>query len=117
MDVIAAGAALAGNPLPDTLPKTLPDSLEKRLDLLIRTLNEAEIADKSIDIVREIKELHVILRSLRELAAPAEQRARRLVVVWGGSGGRGGRSASAAGPGKLSTARNAAAKPANPTDE
>ena len=51
MDVIAAGAALAGNPLPDTLPKTLPDSLEKRLYLLIRTLNEAEIADKSIDIV------------------------------------------------------------------
>ena len=104
----AAGSARAGTPLPNTLPKTLLDSLEKRLDLLSRTLNEAEIADKSIDIVREIKELHAILRSLRELAAPAEQSARRLVGVWG---------ASAAGPGTLSTARKAAAKPVNLTNE
>ncbi len=104
----AAGSARAGTSLPNTLPKTLLDSLEKRLDLLSRTLNEAEIADKSIDIVREIKELHAILRSLRELAAPAEQSARRLVVVWG---------ASAAGPGTLSTARKAAAKPVNLTNE
>lgn len=104
----AAGSARAGTSLPNTLPKTLLDSLEKRLDLLSRTLNEAEIADKSIDIVREIKELHAILRSLRELAAPAEQSARRLVVVWG---------ASTAGPGTLSTARKAAAKPVNLTNE
>ena len=54
-----------------TLPGKLPDSLEKRLDLLSRTLDDAEIADKSIDIVREIKELHAILRSFREAAAPA----------------------------------------------
>ena len=113
----AAGSARAGTSLPNTLPQTLLDSLEKRLDLLSRTLNEAEIADKSIDIVREIKELHAILRSLRELAAPAEQSARRLVVVWGGSAGQSGRSASAAGPGTLSTARKAAAKPVNLTNE
>ena len=52
-----------------------------------------------------------------ELAAPAEQSARRLVVVWGGSAGQSGRSASAAGPGTLSTARKAAAKPVNLTNE
>ena len=34
-----------------TLPGKLPDSLEKRLDLLSRTLDDAEIADKSIDIL------------------------------------------------------------------
>ena len=85
-----------------TLPGKLPDSLEKRLDLLSRTLDDAEIADKSIDIVREIKELHAILRSYREAAAPAEPPARRLVVVWGGPASRG---ASSSGPGVASTAR------------
>lgn len=109
----AAGSVRAGRSLPNTLPKALLDSLEKRLDLLSRTLNEAEIAGKSIDIVREIKELHTILRSLRELAAPAEQSARRLVVVWGAPAGQSGRG----GPGTLSTPREAAAKPANLTNE
>ena len=37
--------------------RALLDSLELRLDLLTRTLNEAEISEKSIDIVKEIKEL------------------------------------------------------------
>lgn len=36
----------------------LLDSLEQRLDLLTRTLSAADIAEKSIDIVKEIKELH-----------------------------------------------------------
>ena len=86
---------------PPTPPAKLLDSLEKRLDLLSRTLDDAEIAEKSIDIVREIKELHMILRSLRE-AAPAEAPDRRLVVVWGGPASRG---ASSAGPGVTSAAR------------
>ena len=33
----------------------LLDSLEQRLDLLTRTLSAADIAEKSIDIVKEIK--------------------------------------------------------------
>ena len=60
----------------------LLDSLEQRLDLLTRTLGEAEIAGKSIDIVKEIKELHAILRSLREEDAPDAPP--KVVVVWGG---------------------------------
>lgn len=88
--------------LPSTPPAKLLDSLEKRLDLLSRTLDDADIAEKSIDIVREIKELHTILRSLREAAAPAEQAPRRLVVVWGVPARLG---ASSDGPGVTSAAR------------
>lgn len=60
----------------------LLDSLEQRLDLLTRTLSAADIAEKSIDIVKEIKELHAILRSLRD-DEPTEAEP-RMVVVWGG---------------------------------
>ena len=60
----------------------LLDSLEQRLDLLTRTLSAADIAEKSIDIVKEIKELHAILRSLRD-DSPSDGPS-RLVVVWGG---------------------------------
>ena len=60
----------------------LLDSLEQRLDLLTRTLSAADIAEKSIDIVKEIKELHTILRSLRDDAPP--ETPPRMVVVWGG---------------------------------
>ena len=88
--------------LPSTPSAKLLDSLEKRLDLLSRTLDDAEITEKSIDIVREIKELHAILRSLREAPLLAEQAPRRLVVVWGGPGDRG---ASSDGPGVTSAAR------------
>ncbi|MTJ91731.1 MAG: hypothetical protein F8N36_02540 [Desulfovibrio sp.] len=60
----------------------LLDSLEQRLDLLTRTLSAADIAEKSIDIVKEIKELHAILRSLRDDVSPDTPP--RMVVVWGG---------------------------------
>ena len=60
----------------------LLDSLEQRLDLLTRTLSAADIAEKSIDIVKEIKELHAILRSLRDDTPP--ETPPRMVVVWGG---------------------------------
>ncbi|MCH5144411.1 hypothetical protein [Desulfovibrio sp. UIB00] len=60
---------------------TLLDSLGQRLDLLTSTLSAADIAEKSIDIVKEIKELHAILRSLRDEASPDAPP--RMVVVWG----------------------------------
>jgi hypothetical protein len=60
----------------------LLESLEQRLDQLTATLNAAEIAEKSIDIVKEIKELHAILRSIREVETP--ERPQKVVVVWGG---------------------------------
>jgi len=69
--------AAAGPALPDALLH----SLENRLDLLIRTLNEAEISGKGMDIVKEIKELHSILQSRQN--ARADSRPQRLVVVWG----------------------------------
>ena len=61
----------------------LLDSLEQRLDLLTRTLSAADIAEKSIDIVKEIKELHAILRSLRDDTPP--ETPPRMVVVWRGA--------------------------------
>lgn len=79
--------------------KALLESLEKRLDLLANTLDVAEIAEKSVEIVKEIKELHGILRSMREPHTAATQ---RLVVVWGGPEQQG---ASASGPGRLATLR------------
>lgn len=67
---------------PATRTAPLLDSLEQRLDLLTRTLSAADIAEKSIDIVKEIKELHAILRSLRDDTPP--EAPPRMVVVWGG---------------------------------
>lgn len=55
--------------------------LERRLDLLADTLDAAAIADKSMDVVREIREVHALLRSLNEAAAPDQGRG-RLVVSW-----------------------------------
>lgn len=60
----------------------LLDSLEQRLDVLTSTLSAADIAEKSIDIVKEIKELHGILRSLRDEGGA--EGPRKIVVVWGG---------------------------------
>lgn len=55
--------------------------LERRLDLLTDTLDAAAVADKSMDVVREIREIHALLRSLSETAAQDAGRG-RLVVVW-----------------------------------
>lgn len=75
-------AAAQTRTVKDRKSRPLLDSLEQRLDLLTRTLNEAEISGKSIDIVKEIKELHAILRSLREAESP--ENPQPLMVVWGG---------------------------------
>ncbi|SDF41059.1 hypothetical protein [Desulfovibrio legallii] len=57
-------------------------SLEQRLTLLTDSLNQADIAEKSIDIVKEIKELHAILGALDTAAAPPQPPQVR--VVWAG---------------------------------
>lgn len=75
--------------------KALLESLEKRLDRLACTLAEAEIAEKSVEIVKEIKELHALLHAMREPRSAGRQ---RLTVVWGGPEQQG---ASSAGPGRL----------------
>lgn len=83
----------------------LLESLEQRLDILTVTLSAAEIAEKSIDIVKEIKELNAILRSLRE--AEPSKRPHKVVVVWGGppTAASGRVPASTSGTGKR-TPRN-----------
>lgn len=58
--------------------------LERRLDLLADTLDAAPVADKGMDVVREIKEVHALLHALAgagEGGAPKAE-APRLVVVW-----------------------------------
>lgn len=77
-------------------------SLEQRLDVLTQTLDTADIAEKSIDIVKEIKELHAILRSLRDGEAPEGRR--KIVVVWGSAPTvASGSARRAAGPGEAPT--------------
>lgn len=56
--------------------------LERRLDLLADTLDAAPVADKGMDVVREIKEVHALLRALAGAEAEPRAEAPRLVVVW-----------------------------------
>ena len=57
--------------------------LERRLDLLVDTLDAAPVADKGMDVVREIKEVHALLHALAEVdGGKARAEAPRLVVVW-----------------------------------
>ena len=57
--------------------------LERRLDLLGDTLDAAPVADKGMDVVREIKEVHALLHALAEAdGVKARAEAPRLVVVW-----------------------------------
>lgn len=65
-----------------TRERQLLARLERRLDLLADTLDAAPVADKGMDVVREIKEVHALLRALGEGAEPARAEAPRLVVVW-----------------------------------
>ena len=60
----------------------LLDSLEQRLDLLTRTLSAADIAEKSIDIVKERAQLTNAAPARRDDTPPETQP--RIVVVWGG---------------------------------
>ena len=57
--------------------------LERRLDLLADTLDAAPVADKGMDVVREIKEVHALLHALAGAGGDAARaEAPRLVVVW-----------------------------------
>lgn len=58
-------------------------SLEERLALLTNSLNQADIAEKSIDIVKEIKELHAILGRVGR-GPPRRPRPHALRVTWAG---------------------------------
>ena len=65
--------------------RQLLDRLTRRLDLLADTLDAAPVADKGMDVVRELKEVHALLRALEEAPAQsgaAKAEAGRLVVVW-----------------------------------
>lgn len=99
-------AAAQTRTVKDRKSRPLLDSLKQRLDLLTRTLNEAEISGKSIDIVKEIKELHAILRSLREAESP--ENPQPLMVVWGGPHMPGGPYGSSCGSAKLGNSGNPA---------
>lgn len=66
--------------------KKLSDALEKRLDALTENLAVAQVADKGIDLVKEIKELHTILRAVREGDSQGEAdkgQAPRIILMWG----------------------------------
>ena len=65
-----------------TQERQLLARLERRLGLLADTLDAAPVADKGLDVVRELKEVHALLRALRDGAEPAKAEAPRLVVVW-----------------------------------
>ena len=66
-----------------TRERQLLARLTRRLDLLADTLDAAPVADKGMDVVRELKEVHALLRALEEGAGPAAKtEAGRVVVVW-----------------------------------
>ncbi|MGN0009559.1 MAG: hypothetical protein ACI33N_07885 [Desulfovibrionaceae bacterium] len=55
-------------------------TLEKRLDRLTEGLNLAEVTDKSIEIVKEIKELSSILKAMRDTGA--EESSNAVTLLW-----------------------------------
>ncbi len=64
----------------------LAKALKERLSMLTRALGEADVGGKGIDIVKEIKELHVLLDALSTNSVPRsdeKQDTAPLVVVWG----------------------------------
>lgn len=64
----------------------LLDALETRLDALTENLAVAQVAEKGIDMVKEIKELHTILRSVREGDKDPEKQSAspsRIILLWG----------------------------------
>lgn len=66
--------------------KKLSDALETRLDALTESLAVAQVADKGIDLVKEIKELHAILRAVREGDKQGEAdkgQVSRIILMWG----------------------------------
>ena len=60
----SCAAPAAGRKRTDTVVR----SLERRLLTLTSGLDSADVAEKGIDVVKEIRELHALLRSLHENA-------------------------------------------------
>lgn len=58
----------------------LQQTLTQRLNQLVSGLAVADLPEKSMDAVKEIKELHTILRTLDE--AEHASNPRQIVVVW-----------------------------------
>lgn len=57
--------------------------LERRLDVLADTLDAAPVADKGMDVVREIKEVHALLHALKAAENGGHKpEPPSLVVVW-----------------------------------
>lgn len=66
--------------------KKLLDALENRLDALTENLAVAQVAEKGIDMVKEIKELHAILRAMKDgdsAADAAKSGPPRVILMWG----------------------------------
>lgn len=95
----AGASAVTSSRVPRNSEKNdLLRGLQERLDLLTHTLSAADVAEKSLEIVKEIKELHNIICAVRSPASTATQ---RVVVVWGGPESKG---SSAQGPGQMARA-------------
>lgn len=64
----------------------LLEALETRLEALTEALMGAQLAEKGIDMMKEIKELHSMLEALHQEngARPKGGDAPRVTVVWGG---------------------------------
>lgn len=61
-------------------------ALETRLDALTENLAVAQVAEKGIDMVKEIKELHTMLRSVREgdkVPENVNAQSTRIILMWG----------------------------------
>ena len=67
----------------------LAQALEERLSVLTEALDAAQVSEKGIEMIKEIKELHAMLGSLRQQGAPTgqgeqarEMGEQRLLVAW-----------------------------------
>ena len=81
---------LPGAALPALLrcrKKALEKALHERLQRLTEHLDTADVSEKSIDIVKEIKELHALARTLEQEGAPQDGDRKPpapLRIIWAG---------------------------------
>lgn len=66
--------------------KALEKALHERLQRLTEHLDTAEVSEKSIDIVKEIKELHALARTLEQedMSQDSARKPAPLRVIWAG---------------------------------
>ena len=75
-----AGKTALSRSRPRACTKDVQHMLEQRLNLLVHSLNTAEITEKSMDMVKEIKELYAILNAPPDLRAVIQARVSKDVV-------------------------------------